>query len=190
MKHVLMMALAAGALLFTACGGTPGPTGPQGPNGTPGATGPIGVTGPVGPTGPQGPTGNANVQQYTFGSRTISVGNFASYTNMPLTQAQLNNSTVLVFHENSENLNVWYPSPGLGNFNDYTTRVALTSSGPDLAVIVRVFKPDGAAVATSITFSRARVIIIPNSGNVTLAKTSGLNLNDYNAVRKFYNLSE
>ena len=88
MKHFLMTAMVAASLLFTACGGTPGPTG---------ATGPIGVTGPAGPSGP---TGNANVQQYTFGSRTFSSSNiFAFYTVSTFTQAQLDASTILAFHE-------------------------------------------------------------------------------------------
>ena len=89
MKHVLMMALAAGALLFTACGGTAGPTGATG------ATGPNGATGPAGPTGPQGPTGNANVQQYTFGAR--AANNTLIFTIPTFTQAQLNSSTVLTY---------------------------------------------------------------------------------------------
>ena len=216
MKHVLMIALAAGALLFTACGGTPGPTGatgatgttgptgPQGPNGTPGATGPIGVTGPAGPSGPQGPsgapgatgpagptgpTGNANVRQYTFGQRSIGGGSIATYSSMPLTQAELDSSTIAMFHENGGTA-IWFPTPGLGLNSTYVTRATLSISGGNLLIFVNVLTPAGGAVASTLDFSRFRVIIIPASSNVTLAKAGGLNLNDYNAVRKFYNLPE
>jgi hypothetical protein len=205
MKHVLMIALAAGALLFTACGGTAGPTGatgatgntgatgPQGPNGTPGATGPTGPQGPAGTpgaTGPQGPTGNANVRQYTFGQRSIGGGSFATYSSMPLTQAELDSSTIAMFHEISTLPNVWYPSPGLGNAASYMTRANLSILAASLYIELYALTPAGGALATTLSFSRFRVIIIPSSSNVTLAKTSGLNLNDYNAVRKFYNLPE
>ena len=190
MKYFLMTAMAAASLLFTACGGTPGPTGP---NGTTGATGPAGPTGPIGvtgPTGPTGPTGNANVQQYTFGLRRITAGSFASYSNMPLTQTQLDNTTVVVFHEHTDNRNTWYPSPGAGYLNGYVTLMVLSITGSNLLVDVQPKNPDGTLYASTLTFSRVRVIIIPASSNVTLAKASGLNLNDYNAVRKYYNLPE
>ena len=147
MKHVVMMALAAGALLFTACNSTPGPTGatgavgatgPQGPNGTPGATGPTGpqgpngtpgVTGPTGPqgpngtpgatgpTGPQGPTGNANVQQYTFASKTFTGS--TTYAIPGITQAQLTSSIILGY---SFNGTYWYPVPGIGAGGAYQAR--------------------------------------------------------------------
>lgn len=215
MKHVLMMALAAGALLFTACGGTPGPTGatgatgatgPQGPNGTPGATGPIGATGPTGPqgpsgtpgptgpTGPQGPTGNANVQQYTFGSRTFSSSSsVVAYTVPNITQAQLDASTVLVYHELSINPNTWWPTPGINDNGNYVTAAAFYISGTSLKIGTSIYNVNGSFYvygSSTFVWSRLRVIIIPASSNVTLAKASGLNLNDYNAVRKFYNLPE
>jgi Collagen triple helix repeat (20 copies) len=218
MKYVLMMALAAGAMLFTACNSTPGPTGatgavgatgPQGPNGTPGtngtigATGPIGGTGPAGPTGPQGPsgtpgatgptgptgpTGNANVQQYTFGSRTFTTT--TDYVVPGITQAQLDASTIVLFHENSGLTNSWYATPGFGKDASYITRANYYIFGSGLTVQVNLLTPAGANNSTSTTFSRLRVIIIPASSNVNLAKTGGLNLNDYQSVRKFYNLPE
>ena len=111
-----------GAKGDTGAPGTPGTSGAPGTPGTPGTPGPVG---PVGPVGPIGAPGNANVQQYTFGSVTISPGNFASYTNMPLTQTQLNNSAVLVYHENSDFPNNWYPSPGVGLGSNYDVKVVL-----------------------------------------------------------------
>jgi hypothetical protein len=197
MKHFVFAALAAGALLFVGCQSTPGPVGPQGPKGDAGAAGPTGPQGPngspgaTGPQGPQGPIGNANVQQYTFGSRTIAAGSFAIYTNMPLTQAQLDGSTVLVYHENSNNLNVWYPSPGPGYANGYNVRVITFISGANLQVNLEPSKLDGTALVTSATFSRARIIIIPASNNVNLASAGKRpDYNDYESVRKFYNLPE
>ena len=186
MKHVLMMALAAGALLFTACGGTPGPTGATGAVGATGPQGPIGVTGPAGPTGP---TGNANVRQFTFGQRTVGGGSAATYS-MPLTQADLDSSTIVLFHEISSLPDYWYPTPGFGNSAIYITRAQYYISGANLTVQINLLTPAGAAYPTSLSFTRFRVIIIPASSNVTLAKTGGLNLNDYNAVRKHFNLPE
>lgn len=202
MKHSLMMALAAGALLLTACGGTSGPTGAtgatgnpgaagaQGLAGTPGATGPQGPAGTPGATGPQGPTGNANVRQYTFGQRSIGGGNIATYSGMPLTQAELASSTIALFHELSTAPNIWYPTPGLGSTASYQTRANLSIVGANLFIELYALTPAGAAFATTLSFSRFRVIIIPASSNVILPKIGSVNPNDYNALRKYYNLSE
>jgi len=210
MKHILMMALAAGALLFTACGGTPGPTGPtgatgntgatgpQGPSGTPGVTGPAGPTGPqgpsgtpgaTGPTGPQGPTGNANVQQYTFGARAANIS--IPFTIPNFTQAQLDSSTILTYATYPSSATK-YPVPGaIFNSGCYASGFQVIF-GANLAVYIQQVKStDLAAYCASPTaLTSFTVIVIPNSSNVTLAKTGGLNLNDYNAVRKYYNLPE
>ena len=204
MKHVLMMALAAGALLFTACGGTPGPTGPQGQNGIPGATGPIGVTGPAGPTGPQGPsgtpgatgptgpqgpTGNANVQQYTFGPRTANVT--FTYVIPTFTQTQLNNSAVLTYAKFPDDLST-YSLPGWVGIPACTSLISRTITEANLTISFQIVQvtQQKTLCQTTKEISQFIVVIIPNSSNVTLAKTGGLNLSDYNAVRKFYNLPE
>ena len=169
MKHVLMMALAAGALLFTACGGTPGPTGATGTNGT------------------NGTNGNANVQQYTFGARAANTT--IAFTIPNFTQAQLDSSTILAYATYPSSA-AKYPVPGT-TFNSgcYASGYQVIS-GANLAVYVQQVKStDLAAFCASPTaLTSFTVIVILNSSNVTLAKTSGLNLNDYNAVRKYYNL--
>lgn len=175
MKHVLMMALAAGALLFTACGGTSGPTG---------ATG---ATGATGPSGTNGTDGNANVKQYTFGTRTTSTG-FILYSISPFTQAELDSSTIVMFHE-SVNVSQWVATPGYG-LGSYSTRASFLILSGGLGITVALIAPAGTTYTTSTTFTRFRVIVIPASSNVNLAKAGGLNLNDYNAVRKYYNLPE
>ena len=192
MKHILMMALAAGALLFTACGGTPGPTGPTGATGNTGATGPqgpSGTPGATGPTGPQGPTGNANVQQYTFGARAANTTIVFTIPNF--TQAQLDSSTILTYATYPSSA-AKFPVPGTAATSGCYASGYQVISGANLSVYFQQVKStDQAAFCASPTaLTSFTVIVIPNSSNVTLAKTSGLNLNDYNAVRKFYNLSE
>ena len=175
MKNKLLVLLASGLLALTIAS----------------CTGPAGPIGTTGPAGPAGPIGNANVQQYTFGSRTIAAGGFASYTDMALTQTQLDNSTVLVYHARPSEPNNWYSTPGFGSDATYTVRAVLLSFLGNLQVNLVPRTADGsAALASSITFSRVRVIIIPNSSNVNLAATSGINLKDYNAVLKYFNLPQ
>ena len=171
MKHVLMMALAAGALLFTACGGTPGPTGATGTNGT------------------NGTNGNANVQQYTFGARAANTT--ITFTIPNFTQAQLDSSTILTYATYPSTASK-FPVPGLASTSGCYASGFQVISGANLAVYVQQVKStDLAAFCASPTaLTSFTVIVIPNSSNVTLAKTSGLNLNDYNAVRKYYNLPE
>ncbi len=178
MKHVLMIALAAGALLFTACGSTAGPTGATG------ATGPNGATGPTGPTGPQGPTGNANVQQYTFGSRTVT-GN-TTYVIPSITQAQLDSSIVLAYAFSG---GFWYPVLGVGPSSAFLTASAVNVTGGNMNVQFVQTNFNGSSYATSVTWTAFRVIVAPAS-TVTPLSAKGINYNDYNAVRKFYNLPE
>ena len=163
-----MMALAAGALLFTACGGTPGPTGATGTNGT---------------------NGNANVQQYTFGAR--AANNSIVFTIPNFTQAQLDSSTILTYATYPSSA-AKYPIPGTAATSGCYASGYQVISGANLSVYVQQVKStDQAAYCASPTaLTSLTVIVIPNSSNVTLAKTSGLNLNDYNAVRKYYNLPE
>ena len=192
MKHILIMALAAGALLFTACGGTPGPTGPTGATGSTGATGPqgpSGTPGATGPTGPQGPTGNANVQQYTFGPRTANVT--FTYVIPTFTQTQLNNSAVLTYAKFPDDLGT-FSLPGWVGIPACTSLISRTITGANLTVYFQIVQvtQQKTFCLTNKEISQFIVVIIPNSSNVTLAKTGGLNLNDYTAVRKYYNLPE
>ncbi len=168
MKNVLLSALAIGILL-TGCQTAPGPAG---------------ATGLPGATGPQGPTGNANVQQYIFGSRTVTTQ--TAYTVPGITQTQLDSSIVLAYHQSANGY--WFAVPGPSG-GSYDTKMFMEIS-QGLRSEITLFSYTTGSYNTPTTWAAFRVIIIPSSSNVTLLKTGGLNLNDYNAVRKYYNLPE
>jgi hypothetical protein len=170
--RLLTMVLTVGALLLTACGGTPG------------ATGPAGATGVAGPQGPNGATGNANVQQYTFGSRTVT-GN-TTYVIPSITQAQLNSSIVLAYASSD---GFWFPVPGVGPGSAFLTTSAVNVTGGNMNVQFVQINYNGSSYATSVTWTAFRVIIAPAS-TVTPLSVNGLDSSDYNAVRKHYNLPE
>ena len=58
-----------------------------------------------------------------------------------------------------------------------------------LAYNVSLITFTGASYSTPKTFESFRIIIVPAS-TITLLSAKGVNFNDYNAVRKFYNLPE
>jgi hypothetical protein len=176
MKHVLIIALALGAFLFTACNSTPGSTG---------ATGPAGQTGPQGPSGTNGTNGNANVQQYIFGSRTITTQ--TTYTIPGVTQAQLDSSIILAYHQSANGY--WFAVPGPSG-GSYSTKTFMEIS-QGLRYEVALLSFTGGSYDTPTTWASFRIIIVPASTVTTLsAKDIGINYSDYNAVRKHYNLPE
>lgn len=168
MKLFLMATLAASMVLFVGCAGTPGP---------------------IGVTGSTGPTGNANVKQYTFGARAASSAiNFMVPT---FTQAQFDSSTLLSYVVYSGSTTK-YPAPGVTYPPDCVSTAIYSTDGTVLFATLQQLKSTDLNVfcTTPKAITSFVVIVIPASSNVTLAKAGGLNLNDYNAVRKFYNLPE
>ncbi|WP_041257853.1 collagen-like protein [Fibrella aestuarina] len=170
----LLLALVS---LFIACSkGTEGPAGPVGPAGP---TGPAGPAGPQGAAGPAGPTGNANVMQFSFGSRTHT-GSEQTYTLTGITADMITKSAIFVYVSNTNPW--WYPLPGIFNgTNEYRTNIR--PSANSVVAIVRV----GTGSTTSDTFVNTRIVIIP-ANDLRNGRQAALDFNDYQAVKAFYKL--
>jgi hypothetical protein len=160
MKHMVKMAFIV-VLLLTACNITPGATGPQ---------------------GPAGPIGNANVQEYTFPERTFP--RETEYIVPGISYEQVESSLIFSYFFQGS---TWIPVPGLTPNGIFETRVYFNSGANFLRYTVRVQLSDGFTQTDSFTFDKFKIIIVPAS-NVTKLNAAGINYNDYNAVRKYFNL--
>jgi Collagen triple helix repeat (20 copies) len=167
--------------------GTPGSNGPQGPKGDPGAAGPQGPKGTPGTNGAQGPqgqTGNANVQQYTFGASPTS--SLLVFSIPEFSQEKLNSSVIIAYFMK---YGLWFSVPGSGPLNEfYTGRRDIINDQNNLDIIVETYDTyTNNSLATS--FEAFRVIVIPVS-SIAPFSLNGPNLNDYDAVKAYYYLSD
>ena len=147
--------------------------------------------GPAGAAGNDGQDGNANVQQYTFGSRTFS--NTNDYEIPNLTQTQLDNSVILCYYQDAGNPNYTYPCPGIGSANLYLTRNYFEIFGTGVTCTVSLRTLVGDFYNTNVTFSKFRIIVIPSSSNIPLARASSKNdysKMTYHEVCQQFNLKE
>ena len=164
----------------------PGEAGATGPAGPMGATGPTGATGATGPQGPAGTAGNANVVQYSYTSATFT-GN-KSYNVPGLTQGKLDSSLVLAYYI-PENSIAWYPVGGAGHNGLYSTRYYILPT----TFYVNVLTPDHKKLyPLPVTFLKFRVIVAHASSIINVGRQGlpPLDINDYEAVRKYYGLPE
>jgi hypothetical protein len=169
-KYFLLASLLV--FVFTAC--KKGDTGPEGPQG------PQGVAGPTGPQGPQGIAGNANVTQYTYGAQNLSTISFSQLL-VTTTQDTMDRSMWFVYLL-YQPLTRWYtvPGPGVGGSTVY--RVSLGYSGGKVNIFI-----DKTGVGEN--YSQARVIRVYASSTGPGGRAS-VDFNDYEAVRRYYNLPE
>lgn len=165
-KTSTLVAIAALALA-SACKGPQGDVGPAGTNGV---------------NGTNGKDGNANVVQITFGEKTHS-GTELTYTLTGITQAQLNGSAYFTYVR--PNNSFWYSLPGTtsGGSREYRTYVDATGSAAPRLLISRV------AGSGSEVFSTTRIVIIP-AGVLVNGRQAAIDFNDYEAVKKAYNLPD
>jgi hypothetical protein len=166
----------------------------KGDTGPAGAAGPAGATGATGAAGPQGVAGNANVITYTYASQT-----FTGLLNLTLTnisQGRVDSSLVLVyFNPSDQAATAWYPCPGLGSNGAYDTRYLIYQTGTSpstYTVALRTMTLAGAAYTTAVTFAKVRVILASSSSILTGGRSSqpAVDLSDYNAVKKYYNIAD
>lgn len=175
-------------LVFIACKkGDPGPAGLQGPAGPAGANGTNGAKGANGATGPQGPqgiAGNANVKQYTYGAQNLTAG----FVNLQVTTTldTMNRSQWFVYLY-YQPLDRWYflPGSGVGGATQY--RVSMGYSANKVNIYIDRTGPGE-------NYAQAKVIrIYANSvapGGRIANVLPSIDFNDYEAVRKYYQLSE
>lgn len=136
----------------------------------------------VGPKGDPGINGNANVTQITFGSRTIATLSDTHFTLPGITSAIYEKSVILCYGLTQ---GIWYPLPGPSYINAHTYRAAMEPGNPDLQ-----YKLAMIAGTSSETFNQFRFLIIPANVFVTAKNTAlPFDVNDYESVRKYFNLS-
>lgn len=177
--NFLSAALISASLLFLsiACTPTSGEVGPQGPKGDKGDPGAQGVAGPA------GQNGNANVIQFTYGSRVFNPvsSNEVTYTLTGITADMIGKSVLLLYLQNASGF--WYPIPGIFD-GSYEYRTIIR---PSANSVVAIRRTDNTTV--SQTFNATRVIIIPAS-DLRNGRKAAVDYSNYEEVKAYYNLPD
>ncbi len=160
--------------------------------------GETGPKGDEGPRGPQGISGNANVVMYSYnGPISMTFGTDLLLSN--LTQQKLDSSLVLAYYIPAAYNTSWYPIPGLGGYGTsvpYQTIYDIhLSTGNKFVFALRLFNPGFTAYnGSTVVFNKVKVIIAPASSIVPGGRRAGdssvVDLSDYHAVMKYFNLTE
>ena len=183
-----------------------GPTGANGTNGAIGATGAIGVTGTTGATGTAGATGvkgdkgdtgatgatgatgNANVIQVSYGSKTYTSGFLQYILPAAITKDIVEKSIVSAYVQTSAGGSaLWYNIPGATTGATYTYRLysETFTTGLNNMFIGRV----NSATTGNDIFTTTRILFIPAS-TLLNGRKAAVDLSDYEAVKKYYNLKD
>lgn len=174
-SFLLLFTLLTVSVMFYAC---KGPEGPQGPKGDTGESGPSGPQGPAGATGPQGPAGNANVIQISYGSREHT-GFELTYNLTGVTIEQVASSAFFCYVNVN---NFWYALPGhITSTHSYRT-FARASGSPQFFI-------NRLTGSGSQTFTSTRIVIIP-ANDLRNGRHAAVDFNDYEVVKKYYNLAD
>lgn len=193
LSKFFMFGFALIALALTSCSGEDGSDGIDGIDGVNGNTGPAGEDGDDGDTGPAGADGNANVTHLSF---QFSDGEYDgnSTINLPveeLTAEVLAEDTVLYYLVRDFGNNPsYYAIPGFGVASAYAIGVFAQTGTANFSF--RNF--DGTVYQLDNSeFTGAKVVIIESSNqdaskSITSLKSAGIDINDYNAVAKHFNL--
>jgi Collagen triple helix repeat (20 copies) len=161
----------------TGSSGANGTNGKDGATGATGATGSRGETGATGAQGPKGDAGNANVIQLDFPSR--NVVNESQYL-LPanISSTLVENGAFFIYVTVGGHI---YPLPGtVQSLNSYRTVYLSTKS----FYVIRT----SSSTNTDI-FSKTRIIII-SASDIRSGRKAGIDYNNYNAVKKYYNLND
>ena len=171
-----MLAVISAVIFMDACKGEKGDVGPIG------TTGAVGATGAVGGIGATGPTGTANVQYsewipFTLTGTQTSNGT----TNIPLpkmTQEVLDKYLIFTYLK-------------FGNSNwIYSLPLSFPSGGgKDETIAVRYYLAN-AMITSNATYSNTsfRYLLVP--GGVPTGRKAAVDYNDYEAVKKYYNIKD
>ena len=194
-------------LVFTSCSkdgdaGSTGPAGISGLDGTDGADGTNGIDGTNGADGEDGANGNANVETTVFMNPTWSASGLMTLQVPGITQDAFDYYLILGFLKEGA---VWYSANGnqanggyykgfydVGryfirayDFNDVIDQTRPTIPQAKIVVIEpsNVILDSGNGKSTT-TLSNLRKNTLDNM------KAAGVDINDYNAVRNYFNFSE
>ncbi|MDR6944528.1 hypothetical protein [Mucilaginibacter pocheonensis] len=169
--------------------GPAGPAGPEGPKGATGASGAAGADGTDGANGAKGATGTANViysdwataKNFRDTTADNSAMHAADLAAPKLTTSIINSGTVMVYFTFGGGV---YTLP----YTSYAGGKQNTMSyWPRLGhFIITRFTADNSNSVPLSTVLQYRYVIIP--GGITAAVAKQVNINDYESVRKFYNI--
>lgn len=145
--------------------------------------GPQGEPGPAGTNGTNGRDGNANVIQFTFGSRVFNplTNNEVAYTLTGITADIIGKSALLLYLQNGSGY--WYPIPGVFD-GSYEYRTIIR---PSANSVVAVRRTDNTTI--SQTFNATRIIIIQAS-DIRNGRKANIDYSSYEEVKKAYNLPD
>jgi hypothetical protein len=171
-----MLAVMSAVIFMDACKGEKGDVGPAG------TTGPTGAVGAVGAIGPVGATGTANVQYSDWVPFTLT-GTLSS-----------NGSTNIVLPKITQEVLDKYLIFSYLKFNSanwvYSLPLSFPSGGgKDETVAIRYYLGN-AMITSNVTYSNTsfRYLLVP--GGVPTGRKAAVDYNDYNAVKKYYNLPD
>lgn len=166
---------AQGAAGATGAAGAAGATGAQGPKGD---TGAAGATGATGAQGPKGDPGTANVQYSPWISTTFTGSGTtytASITATPITQDVLDKADIRIY---------W-------KLNNYIIPLpySQTTGSDTYTIYQRLYVGRIELLASySLSSGQFRYVIIP--GAAPTGRKGAIDLNDYEAVKKAYNIPD
>lgn len=179
---ISMLSIFVVSFMFIACEGDVGPEGPKGDSGTAGAVGPKGAQGDKGEPGADG-SSVVFVSNNAGAEINAGVGAWAGWTlsSSQTTFAQAPSSVILVYLQMSSG--DWYrvPGPVIGTNGIHTFAVGVHDNGG--MAQVRVIRTKGTG---SLRFEAGRVVVIKSAPN---ARQATVDYDDYNAVKKYYNLA-
>jgi hypothetical protein len=151
----------------------------------PGPQGPAGAQGLEGVQGPQGISENANVRQYTYGGWDFSSGFLRLLVTTTLDT--MNNSAWLAYAQ--EPTNGWwfsFPGPGYGGGSIY--RMILFHDNVRVNIMLERTGPGEMYQAFRVV--RIYIPVTTPGGKQAWKPPVDLNLNDYEAVKRYYNLPD
>lgn len=180
---LLTTAFLAGFVFLISCKGPQGDVGPQGEKGATGATGPAGPQGPKGDTGASGGGGGTTTLSGVFYSDWLSVqfSGFSEFdaviTAPKITREILDKGTVVTYAKSPSSGNI-IPLPFAAL--DGSTRTTVTYN-------LGVVNLRATFNASNQTY---RYVIFPPGTSIGNGKIANIDLSDYGAVKKYYNLPD
>lgn len=186
--------------LFVACAkkgdvgpqGANGLNGAQGPQGDPGTQGPKGDQGAQGDPGAQGPkgeNGNSDAKAYLFTeSFEFRPGNTGKNFTVPGVNAQAMDSLLVLgyFYMTANNVNYWYPAPGVGPFSAFNMRFYYDEGLNQMSYAIR--NVDGGIYnGPPYTVSKFKIVVIPAT---KINGRMAVDFSNYAQTMKLFGLSE
>ncbi len=143
-----------------------------------GPAGATGAAGPAGPAGPAGAVGSANVTQYNFAAFAHSGVEVSKTFN--LSKVDFEKSLLYVYVTPSNGF--WYPLPGTtaGATKDY--RIYFGNATATTTIYINRVAGTGSENLTM------RIVAIPAATQVNGRMNNSVDMSDYLAVAKYYNL--